>query len=633
MYKKPNMYDKPQESRERNDLYRKFHDYFVKVTEKEFNQFGTYSIEGYVSVNKLIENALLESLNHDVDKIVPVTGSTGIGKTYLMLYTLKTFYKEKDIFTNHPMICKTAKGYDLLYYSDFNITEKDVLENPTKLMLAKIEAMCERISDFFDVDVEPVDNFIKTNKLEVKYYLEKNIEYQKALYKLTNLLNNEKVLIRNIVFVFDDLESLSENQQFYLIENFLTLYENLKSKSHNKYKAKFFFCLRNSTYYNIYKNDFYNTHRADKELYLNVAPSLSEVFEKRFDIILNSENIKNSPKKDTWIDAKDILLRISRRVDTRYTNLLVNLNNGNVSNALEDFLHILSNRRWTQKNVNIRANFKIEEKEYYINDTNILRILSMDERNIYYQSTAHSIRCILPEPGVSPYADLISLIILQAYRFKNSTNVVYVPMQSRLISEDELSDRLIDCIVDVQEQNAKGKKEEINKIIKTSINYYKENRFIRKNIDPQEENDENSYFMLPRGEQIFDLFFSSSILFNIFRDAFLWNDTKFAVDCSYKLSFEELIFEAIKYFDVLYDLESRLFKKIKCNKKWRIYVSLVGEWSAAQSFLEGLKKSIAIYYNEYPIPDTVTEKITIAEDKTKELTDMFVDVIEEDALF
>lgn len=506
---RPNTTKTPSESKQKNDLYRKFQKYFSGATEKEFRQYDYYGRDGYISVNSLIESRILDLLGNEIDEILPLVGATGVGKTYLLLYCLKLYYNVDDIPSNTPVLLPHKDTFDLVYYSDFNITEASVLQDPRALCFAKIKAMQERIKKDFDISHDPnVQAFIEEHKLEVKFYDASNKEYENELYKLVLLLDSTNVPIKNIVFVFDDLESLTEDQQFLLMQNFLIFYENLKSKS-GKYCSKFFFCLRNNTYHNIYKQDFYNTHRANKAEFVSLVPSLSEIFEKRFDVILKSNKVKEAKNKKTWEAAKEILLSISKRVDNSYAQLLLKLNNNNISKALEDFLNIISNRRWTQRNMNPAASFVIEGEDYYINDINILRILSMGERDIFYQSTQNSIRCILPKPGESSTVDFITLLILQAFRYININYVEDNSISTRLLSKKTITSRIIKYIVptDCEESKLEKLKAEIGDQIEYAFKYFEENRFIHLNVNPMIESGDDEYYMLPRGEQTFDLFF------------------------------------------------------------------------------------------------------------------------------
>lgn len=635
---RPNTTKTPSESKQKNDLYRKFQKYFNGATEKEFRQYDYYGKDGYISVNSLTESRILNLLENEIDEILPLVGATGVGKTYLILYCLKSYYNVDDIPSNTPDLLPHNDAFDLVYYSDFNITETSVLQDPRALCFAKIKAMYEKIMKTFKIPHDPnVQAFIEDHKLEVKFYDESNQEYEKELYKLVLLLESSNVPIKNIVFVFDDLESLTEEQQFLLMQNFLILYENLKSKS-GKFCSKFFFCLRNNTYHNIYKQDFYNTHRANKAEFVSLVPSLSEIFEKRFDVILRSNKVKKAQNKKTWESAKEILLSISKRVDNSYAQLLLKLNNNNISKALEDFLNIISNRRWTQRNMNPAASFVIEGEDYYINDINILRILSMGERDIFYQSTQNSIRCILPKPGESCTVDFITLLILQAFRYININYVEDNSISTRLLSKRTITNRVINYIVptDGEESKLEKLKTDIGDQIEYAFKYFEENRFIHLNVNPMIESGDDEYYMLPRGEQTFDLFFSRSILFTVFRDNYLLDSKNFDTRCSKFLSFEQLLVETLKYEKQLIELERRLFQNISKNKMWRSYISTFGSWSLSESFLKGLDTSIEKFYKNKTstqVPSELAEERDYLHKEIQSLTGIFSEISEEDAWF
>jgi len=635
---RPNTSEIPSESRQKNDLYRKFQKYFNGATEKEFRQYDYYGKDGYISVNPLVESRILDILVGDIDEILPLVGATGVGKTYLLLYCLKSYYDVDDIPSNTPSLLPHNDTFDLVYYSDFNITEASLLQDPRALCFAKIQAMYERIKEQFKIPHDPnVEAFIQDHKLEVKFYDDSNKEYERELYKLALLIDSSNIPIKNVVFVFDDLESLTEDQQFVLMQNFLILYENLKSKT-GKYCSKFFFCLRNNTYHNIYKRDFYNTHRANKAEFVSLVPSLSEIFEKRFDIILNSNKVKKAQNKKTWESAKEILISISKRVDNSYAQLLLKLNNNNISKALEDFLNIISNRRWTQRNMNPAASFVIEGEDYYINDINILRILSMGERDIFYQSTQNSIRCILPKPGESNTVDFISLLILQAFRYRNNNYVEDNSISTRLLSKRTITNKIIRYIVpaDCEETKAEKLKTEIGDQIEQVFKYFEENRFIHLNVNPQIESNDDEYYMLPRGEQTFDLFFSRSILFTIFRDNYLFDSKKFDTRCSKYLTFEKLLIESLRYEKQLIELEKRFFQVISENKMWRSYISTFGPWSPSESFLKGVDTSIKKFYKNKTssqIPSKLLEERDHLYKEISSLTEIFSEISEEDAWF
>lgn len=288
--------------------------------------------------------------------------------------------------------------------------------------------------------------------------------------------------------------------------------------------------------------------------------------------------------------------------------------------------------------MNPTASFVIEGEDYYINDINILRILSMGERDIYYQSTQNSIRCILPNPGESTTIDFISLLILQAFRYRNINYVEDNSISSRLLSKKTITNKIISYIVPINRDEAKAEKfeAEIKDQIESIFKYFEENRFIHKNVNPQIKSNDDEYYMLPRGEQTFDLFFSRSILFTIFRDNYLLDSKEFDTRCSKHLTFENLLVESLKYEEQLIKLEKRFFQSISTNKMWRNYISTFGSWSLSESFLNGLDTSIKKFYRDKAsekIPHELSQKRNYLHKEVQSLTEIFLKISEEDAWF
>lgn len=287
--------------------------------------------------------------------------------------------------------------------------------------------------------------------------------------------------------------------------------------------------------------------------------------------------------------------------------------------------------------MNPTASFTIESEKFYINDTNILRILSMEERNVYYQTTAATIRCILPNPGKSYMGDLISFLVLRAFKYSNAFDREDPSISSKLLSAADIVDVINDCFASDDEsatrEKTRQRQKEVEKVVNSSFAYYEDSRFIHKNINPQMEEGETKYYMLPRGEYIFDLFFSQMILFTIFRDAYLWDDRIFSAECSSFLSFDDLLKEALKYEAQLVDIEKKFFQKIQLNGKWRRYISCFGDWSVSYSFLYGIDKTIQQFYRSSPPQREIMEEYAKLEKEVKQLINVFDMAHDEDIWF
>ena len=154
----------------------------------------------------------------------------------------------------------------------------------------------------------------------------------------------------------------------------------------------------------------------------------------------------------------------------------------------------------------------------------------------------------------------------------------------------------------------------IKSTVDTLFRYYIENSFIKESIKPQSptlSEDQKPFYLRPRGEKTYSLFFSNIVLFTIFRDAFYIDDKEHNPNCSYKLSFEELLEEAFLYNNELADKDGRLFDKLDRSSLpvWRKYRVNFGYWFISETFLRAIETSINQYYKDGNIPEKVMDKL------------------------
>lgn len=581
----------------KNDLFRKFSQIFQEITSKEFNAFGMYHREAYISVAPDLEEKIVDLLNSPCDEIIPISGYTGVGKTYLLLYTLKKYYDIDEIKPNFPYVFKTigAQTSDLFIYCSHEDYHRSVLQDIPTLLMARLEVMRESLIKYSgqaDVSVEELNQYINDTRPEIKYYKQKDRKYFECVSKLIMILH--KNLIRNVIFIFDDLESLEEEKQHSMIDDFLSLFEMIKNGNKRDYVCKFIFSVRTTTFFNIYKQDFYNTHRHNACLHMRMVPFLKDIFEKRFNLIQkNKDLLEKAGNKDAWIEAKEILIRLANRVDKLYAKILFELNNNNISNAINDFIKILENRRWTQKNVNPTASFEIIEYHYHINDINILRVLSMGENSIYFQTTINSLRCILYNPG-NLSDDFYSYYILQYfyYRYEASRRNTDFDQQSYNIDR-------IKCIFQelFGSGNMVSKRENLNTAIENIFKYYLENRIIKYDDTPRKDLDNlDRFYLMPRGIVLYKLFFEKTILLQIFRDAFLLDIDKHISKCSKDLTQDELFNETIIYINDYFNYEKKYFNVIINSGKVDYYIKNFGDFTISLLLINALERSIREYY-------------------------------------
>ena len=103
---RPNEYKELINSHVKNDLYKKFRIPFDRILNKDFDEFGAYNDKVYVSVDEELENDIKSFFDDHVGGIQPLIGSTGIGKTHLIMHVLKSYYGDEKINANNVFTCE-----------------------------------------------------------------------------------------------------------------------------------------------------------------------------------------------------------------------------------------------------------------------------------------------------------------------------------------------------------------------------------------------------------------------------------------------------------------------------------------------------------------------------------------------
>lgn len=586
----------------KNDLYRKFKIPFDKILNEDFDEGGIYRKKAYVSVAPDVEEVIREKLDSYVDVVTPLTGYTGIGKTHLMMSAINDFYGKDIIVPNNPIIIQNDKKADIILYCAHERYNRAILDDIESLLYSRIQALCQVVTNKWeDVSVTDaeVQEYIEETKREINsYYSPRAKEYATVATEFKLLLKKNFNRIHNIVIVYDDLESLDGEQQFTLIRDFLAIFECFRNGRPKNINFKFFFCMRTTTYCNLVHHPGFDTHRTGTAMILDRYPSMKQLFEKRFEIIVDYYKIYEQVQNQVeWDNAKEVLMQLADRIELCSKDLLYELSNYNVSTALEKFSKILSNRFWTQKNKNPSASFKIKGHEYYINNANIFKVLMMGEGNIFWSNDLEYEANIFFRAG-HLLDDLLCLYMLKYFykRYVRSKDIKIYNKESCTFAQ--LQGDLLDLFGDGKENYKKRVESELSKIFE----YYKYNDFIREEDLPSvsiENNLEKRYHLTPKGYTVFKNFMASSILFEIYRDEFAFDENRYDIRCSCELSQEQIFLSYFTYISDFWEYESSYIQNInEDNLKKEDYIDYFGEMTLSLEMISGLKFSMDQYYKE-----------------------------------
>lgn len=606
-----------------NDLYRKFHRVYSEILHPDNK---TYNSEIYCKTKNGIEKSIEQILDNSSDGIVPILGYIGMGKTFLMHFCIREKYNYKGIIKNESFIVKDNDHYDLIIYASYDAARK---EEVTKGRLGgKLSDACDSVLEFCCIPNQSTEdkkkifgqtvNYIKKNKGELLgEYAESplaTIEDQaKKLYcsdrtayeaeRLKWILTSINTNIKNVILVLDDIEGYigkhkGNNNEYELIDTYESIYDCLRRYSHDKYEfnVKLFICMRERTYNEICKSSWFDAHRViANPYYLSGGINLNEIFIKRFEYIEKMKKVLDYVENiESWNSAKDILTRLSKELERIMGNSILKICNYNVSDAVQLFASILSNRQWTQRNAKVTPSFKIEEYHYYLSAASIYRAMAMKNSIVFLN--LYQIPNIFYENGKLGYC--LPIYILTLLRGRRNSN------SSREFTLYKIEDAIIGILNLQDKRLIDKKKNEIRDILE----YFMDKEMVFEKICADQYSDgfTRKFYLSPKGKNILEHFLRDTILLEIFRDD-IYLDPEFnEIKCSDKLNSIELFKDIIKIIDKIGCDEREFIGTIRIHNTWDEFYSFWDKEFITLKLIGALRVTFAIYYKE-EIPDELIE--------------------------
>ena len=601
-----------------NDLYRKFNRVYSEILHPDNK---TYNIEIYCETKSDVENRIFQILNNASDSIVPILGYTGMGKTFLMHYCIRKKYNYEDVIKNRAFIGQDGEQNDLIIYASYDATRK---EEVTKGRLGgKLGDACDAVLKLCGIPNENIEDkknifiqtakYIKYNKGELleeyagtpydtlEDQAKRLFELDRTAYEAERLkwiLTSVDTKVKNIILVLDDIEGYigkhkGSNSEYELIDTYESIYDCLRRYSHNKYEfnVKLFICMRERTYNEICKTSWYNTHRAvANPYYLSSGINLCEIFLKRFEFIETKNKVLDYVENlDSWKSAKDILTKLSKELERVMGNSILKLCNYNVSDAVQLFAEILSNRQWTQRNEKAKASFKIEEYQYYLSVASIFRAMAMKNAVIFQNS--FEIPNLFFENGKIGYC--LPLYILLMLRGKRNNE--------RELTLKKIEDNILDVL------NLEVKIEKKKKDIHDVVGYFldKELLFEKISVDWQSNGFISKFYLTPKAENLLEHFLRDTILLEIYRDDLYLDSAIHDVRCSVKLSSIELFRDVIKLIDDIGNEEKEFLGTVRNRNTWYEFYSIWEKEIITLKLIDALERTFAIYYKNDTPPELI----------------------------
>lgn len=559
----------------RNDIFRKFEKQFKFCFLNPINIIDGNYVEYQTNDYKEAFDLFFSSNESDIKFFI---GYTGVGKTtftkhYFSYKTLGVVkYKDNGIVV--PNSWDGKKISDDKYTEQIDLQISNIIFNLVQNLYNSFEYIIENESDElfkFISDSRP-DILSTLNLKDIELCSEMNcshnqlklqkckdffpIEFSCSLLKYTIEKNNN---IRKIIFIVDDVETLSQKKICYIVSTYFKMFEclhNMKTRPvinllinlrpHSfRYLRNDIKCEHMSAYGNYLNNDAYR-------LIKNKIPNIKDIFIRRFEYA-----IANTPKPGnqiTWDMAKNIFYEIIYDFDNSIIDMIAELCHMNIRAITDCFQMILSNRVWCQEFDDNTDYPNVRKGDYHFDIVNVVRTLACGESPVYtgqrdmqfnpinlsniqsrpsFDDSDVFIPNLLIDPTTKECDVLPAIIILYLDGFFSSN--ISTPPQTEFITKKDLCNNLYTAF------NKRVKEEKISEV----IDYLFKNRVIRKSILSKDNDntlntlDGMDYIYLTlKGSRLLKMFATDTVLLEIYRE-----DIKREYDDDYFKSSFELVSE------------------------------------------------------------------------------------------
>lgn len=349
------------------------------------------------------------------DKIIYLTGVTGVGKTMLLRKVFQIHNMTPIIIddTNTMVIpisfdnIKKSMDEDMpvstaikLMFSDIISNACEYIENTFSDINIPSESNINTISDFY--------KFLKTQRGDIAQYSntfprlsiierissfarDDTLTFNCGLLKY--YLNQPACSIDNVIFIVDDVEGVGGSNEIIPVNTIFEVMTCMQNPYEKKcWTANAIISCRHYVYrlirYGTYldsddmgeiKQLFESYSRGDL-CPLNSPPPILEIVEKRYDAIFQIK------KNQRWVDAMNVIKFVLVDIDDTVVDFLLNLNIKNARSTLSTIKTLVYNRRWIQRDYKetVSGAFRIESiRQYDTTPATLIRAIGMEESQIY----------------------------------------------------------------------------------------------------------------------------------------------------------------------------------------------------------------------------------------------------------
>jgi hypothetical protein len=627
----------------RNQLGKRFSAIFDVLLNSDYYEgtcYGRYFNEqrengtSRIYVKDPLEKKLQEICDKSENIIKYLVGFTGMGKTTL----LRNYFKvlDRDVHINDDNIIIYISFYYANLLSDQpqksveNEVVKYLIRATGKLMksnpqfydgkenddefwsglydyIEKNKPMCLQntelnpkisLNDWFDEETEKT---LSKKKEELEKASEKNrLDYYSCLLKF---VLSKTPNIHNVFLIYDDIEAKETIFHRPVVEIARHLHSCFSCAEDKKSWIKTFVVLRAYTFRsNLDRQLEARREQIEKNtIFKTESALLGDIFSARFDEIERSKNvldhIKNVP---SYLDARDQFDFVLQQINNNFSNIIYDLANCNVCNAMLMYSRILVNLEWIAKGeTESMGSFVINAENYRLTAKTIFHALACGNEITYIDGEKENsyFPNILHNNGKEEGSELFNLLIIRYLIRKKATDLY----GETYVSRDDIVNDISKVFLEATDSELTVDKWKL-RIIDCLDYLYKSGILLRSIYDIEtiaEEQIERQYrgtfklYLSPRGKYLYNLFSKNALLLELYRDTIYTNiENNDKLTCNLRIP--EIMDYLINYIRSLFLFEKRnIGDAIPNLGKYQEYF---GPELLVSPLLEGVYRNIRAYY-------------------------------------
>ena len=200
--------------------------------------------------------------------------------------------------------------------------------------------------------------------------------------------------LNRIILLVDDIESAPFLDQKALVQGALKFRDCLKNTGGRRstYRADFIFTCRASTYEMLQRDSEINGFNIRRNIRFEKPVDLNDIIRNRFELAISAlgsgqigelRTERWAADRGKWQEAFDVLMERLKTTTERHGQIVTELCNYNIREAMTEINYVLMNSRWYERSGPHEGAFDIHDQNYRMTDAGFFRSLILKDREYF----------------------------------------------------------------------------------------------------------------------------------------------------------------------------------------------------------------------------------------------------------